>query len=260
MNNTFAPNRFARLYRKHTVEHLKSYLLSIAVLAGILTVCLGFFWYMNRAKLAIRDQANIFVFFYLACGTIFTSLTFGYLDQKKEAIPSLTLPASHFEKYLVSFIYTFVVYQLVFLGIFFLVDGTLFAFGAPFKKSENEIINVFNKEQDLYIIFIVYAILHSFAFWGAVYFEKLHFVKTAFVVLASGFLMVIINNVLLNVFIKSDTEKGIPFLGVRVLEQDKRYDLYLQSTDFLLCVLAALVAITILLWAAAYFKLKEKEV
>ena len=260
MNNTFEMSRFARLYKKHTVEHLKTYLLTIAVLAGLLLVCLGFFWYIHGAKLNIRDQANVFVFFYLACGTIFTSLTFSQLGDKKQAIPALILPASHLEKYLVSLIYTFVVYQLIFLGIYFLVDGTLFALGAPFEKDENEMINVFVSDQKIYIVFFIYALLHAFAFWGAIYFEKLHFVKTGFVVLAAGFLLVIINNILLNGFIKSDTNKGVPFLGATVVEHGKYYNMDVHGTGFALCVGAALAVTTVLLWTTAYFKLKEKEV
>jgi hypothetical protein len=260
MNNTFEMSRFARLYKKHTVEHLKSYLLSAAVLAGLLLVCLGFFWYTHGAKLSIRDQANPFVFFYLACGTIFTSLTFSHLSQKKEAIPALMLPASHLEKYLVSLIYTFVVYQLVFMGIYFGVDGLLFAMGAPFEKGENEMINVFVLDQKIYLVFFMYALLHAFAFWGAIYFEKLHFIKAGFVVLALCFFVTLINNMLLNVFIKSDTNKGIPFTGANITESGKHYYIYLNGAGFMFCVAIAVVIITLLLWTTTYFKLKEKEV
>jgi hypothetical protein len=260
MNNTFDFDRFARLYRKHTVEHLKSYLLSAAVLAGLLLVCLGFFWYMNGANLSMRDQTNIFVFFYLGCGIIFTSLAFAYLGQKKVAIPALMLPASHFEKYLVSFIYTFIVYQVVFTGIYFVVDGVLIALGKPIVKGETEMINVFDLDQKVYIAFIVYAVLHAFAFWGAIYFEKLHFIKTVFVVLASGFLLVIVNNILINSFIKAKTSKGLPFLGASVIEQGKYHKIEVHSQGFAFYVAAALIVITVLLWTTAYFKLKEKEV
>ncbi len=260
MNNTFDFGRFARLYRKHTVEHFKSYLLSAAVLAGLLLVCLGFFWYTHGAKLSIRDQANPFVFFYLACGTIFTSLTFSYLSQKKEAIPALMLPASHLEKYLVSLIYTFVVYQLIFIGIYFAVDGFLFALGAPFEKSENEMINVFAPDQKIYLVFLLFALLHAFAFWGAIYFEKLHFIKAGFVVLALCFFITFINNMLLNAFIKADTNKGIPFTGANITENGKHYYVYLNGGGFMLGVAVAVAVITVLLWVTTYFKLTEKEV
>lgn len=260
MNNTFNFSRFVRLYQKHTVEHLKSYLLSIAVLAGLLLVCLGFVWYMNNARLSMRDQTSVFIFFYLGCGVVFTSLTFSHLGKKKEAIPALTLPVSHLEKYLVSFIYTFVVYQMIFTGIYFLVDGVLIAIGKPVIKGESEMINVFDLDQKIYIAFVIYAVLHAFAFCGAVYFEKLHFIKTAFTVLVFAFVLVIINNLLINSIIKGHSSKGIPFLGTSLIEHDNYYKIQLHGQGFAACVAAALIVTTVLLWATAYFKLKEKEV
>ncbi|WP_342644844.1 hypothetical protein [Mucilaginibacter sp. CSA2-8R] len=260
MNNTFEPGRFARLYQKHTVEHLKTYLLSIAVLAGLLLVCLGFFWNINKGALSLRAQANVFVFFYLVCGAIFTSLSFTYLSEKKQAIPVLTLPVSHFEKYLVSWIYTFVVYQLVFIGVFFLVDGFLFSIGAPYQKDDNEMINIFAIDQKIYVAIIVYILLHAAAFWGAVYFQKLHFIKTSFVVFACAFLLTVLNNIMLRSLIKPDARGAIPFLGTSFTEHGHYYNIGVTGVGYAISTAVVLVAIAILLWTTAYFKLKEKEV
>jgi hypothetical protein len=260
MNNTFEMSRFARLYKKHTVEHLKNYLLSAAVLAGLLFVWLGFMSYTHSGKLSIRDQSVTFVFFFLLCGTIFTSLTFNYLGDKKKAIPVLTLPVSNFEKYLLSWIYTFIVYQLVFIGVFFLVDGALFALGAPFEKDENEIINIFSINQRIYIVFIAYIILHAFAFLGAIYFQKLHFIKTSFVVFAATFSLMVVDYVMIRAFIVPHARRTMPFMGISVIEHDRFYNVKVGGQGFALCVAGALAVISILLWTAAYFKLKEKEV
>jgi hypothetical protein len=260
MNNTFEFGRFARLYQKHTVEHLKSYLLSAAVLAGLLFVWLGFMSYTHSGKLSIRDQSVTFVFFFLLCGTIFTSLTFNYLGDKKKAIPILTLPVSNFEKYLVSWIYTFVVYQLVFVGVFFLIDGTLFGLGAAFEKDENEIINIFSIDQRIYVSFIAYVILHAFAFLGAIYFRKLHFIKTSFAVFAAAFSLTVIDCVLIRAFIVPNARRTMPFMGISVIDHDMFYNVNVGGQGFALYVAGALAVIAILLWTAAYYKLKEKEV
>lgn len=259
MNNTFNHGRFARLYRKHTVEHIKSYLLSIAVLAGILTICLGFLWNEGHQKLNIPNQANVFVFLYLACGTIFTSLAFYNLSEKKKAIPALTLPVSHFENYLVSWIYTFIIYQLVYIGLFFGIDGALFAIGAPYEIMHNEMINIFSLDQKFYIVFIGYIVLHAFAFWGAIYFKNLHFIKTAFTLFAFVILYLLVNELLARILIIPGAHFTLPFAGVSFKEHGQTYYLFVVK-GFTFWMAAIVVTTAVLLWATAYFKLKEKEV
>src|ERR1700743_2754531 len=100
MNNTFDLNRFLLLFKKHTLEHAKIYLLSFIVLMGLVFLVLGFDSYTNGGLLDKKAQQISFIFIMLIGGSIFTSMSFIELGDKKKAIPFLTLPASHFEKYL----------------------------------------------------------------------------------------------------------------------------------------------------------------
>jgi hypothetical protein len=104
MINTFNFGRFFRLFNKHTREQYKAYLMSTAVLAGILIIMLGTLAYSNNGYLNLKAQAVYFDFFLLAAGTIFTSTVFAELGDEKKTIPALTLPVSHFERFLVGYI------------------------------------------------------------------------------------------------------------------------------------------------------------
>src|ERR1700712_4678815 len=123
MNNTFNIDRFMLLFKKRSVEQAKTYLLSIAVLTGMLFIILGFNSFTNRGHLDRNPQGIIFMFFLLLGGSIYTSLSFTDMGDKKMAIPALALPASHFEKYLVSWLYSYVIFQLVCVGVFYFADS-----------------------------------------------------------------------------------------------------------------------------------------
>src|ERR1022692_150129 len=104
MNNTFNIRRFRRLFVKHTVEHYKSYLMSLTVLMGVMILGGSFLIYMIEAPIDKGFQSAIFAMILLLAGTIFTSTIFADLGDTKKAVASLTLPASHFEKYLVAWL------------------------------------------------------------------------------------------------------------------------------------------------------------
>lgn len=131
MNNIFSFNRFTLLFKKHSIEHAKTYLLSIAVLAGLMSLVLGFTVYSSHGLLPIEIQNISFYYFILGAGSIFTSLTFTDLGDKKRAPSALTLPASHFEKYLVSWLYSFVIFQLVLIGLFYLINSIIISISIP---------------------------------------------------------------------------------------------------------------------------------
>src|SRR5471030_1935310 len=101
MNNIFNAKRFARLFIKHSTEHYKNYLMSFGVLVGVLLLGIGFFTYINNDEpMNMALQTSVFAIVLMLAGTMFTRNIFSDIGDKKKAVPALTLPASHFEKYL----------------------------------------------------------------------------------------------------------------------------------------------------------------
>jgi hypothetical protein len=255
MNNIFNFNRFGRLLVKHTVENYKSYLMSLTVLMGVMILGGGFLIYMIEAPMDKGLQSALFIMIMLLAGTIFTSTIFSGYGDKKKAIALLTLPATHFEKFLVAWVYSFLLFVIVYsLGFFVVV---LFAINVRhFPGHAAEVINFF--KAPICEMYLLYAMLHSIAFYGAIRFEKLHFIKTAFLFFISIAVLIVFNKTLLDTFLGKPVEMTVPFGNLRVQTNQQTIDINLNQQDYYMLVILAVLAV--IFWAAAYYRLKEKQV
>jgi hypothetical protein len=256
MNKTFSINRFGRLFKKHSKEHYRNYLMSVTVLVGVMLLGGSFLVYMTDIQLDKNIQSFFFLSIMLLAGTIFTSTVFADLGERKKAIAWLVLPASHFEKYLVAWIYSFLLFIIVYTLIFYVALFT--ALNIQHAHTQRlAILNIFEKQ--ILQMFLVYAFLHAIAFFGAVYFEKLHFIKTAFTffIIIAG--LIIINKGLLTALLGRTVDASPPFGNLRFGDTGQTVDIKIGSQDapYLLYLL---IILTFILWVAAYFRLKEKQV
>jgi hypothetical protein len=268
MSNTFNLQRFILLFKKHTTEHIKAYLLSTAVLFGAIVLFLAFCLFMDNNVLSSNSQVGAFLWVLILSGSIFTSLTFSSLGTKNQSIPTLMLPASHFEKFLVQWLYSFVIFQLVFLIVFFLADSiiiSLFPSGIDSYGliKQNRMIDLSAEHGSPYTALIFYALFHGLTLFGAVFFEKLHFIKTTFVFLVGFILLMGINQPFLTFLTgRIFSHNAMPFGAVNFT--DKLYhDSYVRidvGTSTVIGSVCALAITVILLWLGAFYRLKEKQV
>ncbi|RYE32514.1 MAG: hypothetical protein EOP42_09320 [Sphingobacteriaceae bacterium] len=259
MNQTFNLNRFLMLFKKHVIENYKTYLMSVGVLAGILFLWLGLSAYFNDGFLPIGSQMGCFVAGLLLGGCIFTSLIFADLGNKKEAISALTLPASVLEKYLVSWIVSFLIFTVIFTGVFYAVAATVIGLGHNSSGKENVLLNVFSDDQKAYYGFIIYIVLHAVVFLGAIYFEKLHFIKTAFAFFTGAFLLSLINRPILSAMFNQRIIGTSIFSPVNISNGKEAFQIH--APDVKTQTEAIITGVVVLvLWISAYYKLKEKEV
>ncbi|MVN22208.1 hypothetical protein [Mucilaginibacter arboris] len=259
MNQTFNINRFSMLFKKHTLENYKTYLMSVGVLAGLLVLFMGIASYANDGYLLLGFQEAFFVIFLLLAGCIFTSLVFADLGDKKKAIPALTLPASHFEKYLVSWLYSFLIFQLLYVALFYLIAALIISFGHDVPGRENVLLDLFDKDRMAYMAFVLYPFIHSVILFGAIYFEKLHFIKTGFAFFTGIFLLGLLNRPIISSMI-DETIRGTTIFSPLDITDGKNYwtifppEIQKQTIGIVLGI------IVVILWVSAYFRLKEKEV
>lgn len=261
MNNLFDLKRFGMLFRKHMAEHLKSYLMSLAVLCGMLVLLLGLYSFPSGGG-ALASAAGQFAFFMLLLqlsGTIFTSTIFMDLSEKKRAVYTLTLPASSFEKYLVGWVLTVLVFPIVYMAAFYAVDLPLIYYFIRRYGIDAEVLNIFSDREPYYVAFVVYAFLNSIALFGAVFFQKMAFIKTAFFFFLSVIALSLVNKYFLKLIIGEAIYPRIPFGGITV-RSGTFFSVWPdeQVQQFYLTALA--VSVTLLFWLAAFFRLKEKEI
>lgn len=255
MNYNFNISRFGRLFVKHTGEHYKSYLMSLAVLIGVLVLGGCFLVYMVEARLDKGLQSAFYMMMLLLAGTIFTSTVLTDLGDRKKATAWLTLPASHFEKYLVAWVYSLLILLVVYTAAFYLSAYFILHIKPSTGQTEG-LFNVFEKQTQQ--IWLVYAFLHSVTFYGAVFFERLHFIKTGFIFFISLALLVIINKVILSAMLGRAVESTPPFGNVRFPGGGPEVGLVENLQEPFMLYLVAVLAV--IFWIAAYWRLKEKQV
>lgn len=259
MNNTFNFGRFLRLFNKHTKEQYRTYLMSTAVLMGILLIIMGALAYSNDGFLNIRAQGVYFDFFLLAAGTIFTSTVFAELGDEKKTIPALTLPVSHFERFLVGWIYSFIFFQIIFLACFYSVAALVARVGENNPLVHNQLLKIDFKDPGILIPYIFFVLLHGVTFLGAITFKKLHFIKTSFVLFAFLVVLLIINSSMIHMIFNENAHAGIPFAKIFIQEGQVSSQIKAGDTGDTITKVAV-ISTVILLWVSAYFKLKEKQV
>ncbi len=255
MNYNFNFGRFVRLFLKHTAEHYKSYLMSLAVLIGVLVLGGCFLVYMVEARLDKNVQSALFVIMLLLAGTIFTSTVLIDLGDRKKAVAWLTLPASHLEKYLVAWVYSLLIFLVVYTASFYLSA----VFVVNIKKFDDHsygVLNIFDKR--IFQICLIYAFLHSLALYGAVFFDRLHFIKTAFVFFISLSVLVILNKIILSGLLGRAVVSTPPFGNVRFSGSGEEVTLVENLQEPYMTYLIAVLAV--IFWIATYWRLKEKQV
>ncbi|MDB5150102.1 MAG: hypothetical protein JWQ57_4122 [Mucilaginibacter sp.] len=256
MNNYFSLKRFCLLFMKHTSEHYRTYLMSAAVLAGVFMLGGSFIFYMIPGPMDAGFQTALFAVLMLIAGPIFTSTIFTDFGDKRKAIPALTLPASQFEKFLVSWVYSYVIFMLVYTGIFYLVLSILISL-KHWPGHHSEMLNIIQDRYSL-VLLVLFSLLHAITIYGAIKFEKLHFIKVGFSFLTFYALLVLVNTLFLRVIVGRSIYPATPFAFLNFPDGTNFYSIGLNAQQSTWVFIVIPVA-SLLFWIAAYFKLKEKQ-
>ncbi|MGI4871578.1 MAG: hypothetical protein ACRYFX_10415 [Janthinobacterium lividum] len=253
MNQSFNFTRFGRLLRKHTTEHLLSYLLQTAALFGGLALLMGGLSYLMSAPLSDGAQTVLFIFTLLGGGFLFASAAFREYGAGRQAATALTLPASQFEKYLVAWLYSLPVFLMVFTAAFYAADWLVMQINA-LRGPVPPLINIFEDNKGWGVL-ILALLLHAVAFWGSIYFKKLQLVKTGCVALGAFVVLLLVNYQLVRVLLGTKIQLALPFGAVMLPSGPP---LHLPTAHLPWQALVELV-LAALLWAAAYARLTEKQ-
>jgi hypothetical protein len=259
MNNFFSLKRFCRLFVKHTVEHYRAYLMSIAVLTGVIVLGGSFLFFIVLEPPDAGLQTAAFILLMLIAGTIFTSTVFSDFGEKDKAIQALTLPATALEKFLVGWLYSYPIFLLVYTAIFYLALGAL---GMTRHWDTHHHFVIFSLRQaEMPVLLILFSVLHAIAIFGAILFRNLQFIKTGFAFFISYGVLLIINTIFLKVITGLEIIKlAMPFGFLNFDIGPKYYSISSVNGPDSFMVLIVVMLIAVLIWVAAYFRLKEKQV
>lgn len=254
MSQLFSFSRFSRLFSRHTAEFLPSYAMATAVLAGALLAVLAGADYLASGPLPVTEQKAFFILFLFAAGSIFTSMAFAPLSDRRQAAAALTLPASHLEKYLVAWLCSLPIFLVVFGAIFCAVNAAV-VYGSDWHGQVPQLLNIFSAREKVGVILLFYTAVHAASLLGAIFFEKNHFIKTAFGVLVLAIGLVVANYQVVKAFAGPSLEMASPFSSIILIGAYRVSLPHAQAQWYVLLPLA----LAVLLWRAAYLRLTEKQ-
>jgi hypothetical protein len=186
---------------------------------------------------------------------------FANLGEKRKAIAAITLPASALEKFLVGWVYSYLIFQIVFIATFYAVIALILKLG-NWPAGSAPIVNLFSEQNKIYIVFIIF--LHAIVIYGAIFFSKMHFIKTAFAFFILVVVVWLLNIQVLKIMFGDLVSSNPPFTGIffKYSSSPGHADYANINTPYetYKWIFALFGLLAVMFWSAAYFRLKEKKV
>ena len=270
------------LVTRHWGENRKRYGLAMLAMGGLLAGWDSFMLAMDKnGPLNLFMQYSSFYIGLYFVGCLYASTIFSELSSKSQSITYLSVPASHLEKLLCAILFGVVLFFIVYVLIFYMVEIPMVSLANRIITEEHQTfggttvpighVEVFNMmalnpwapigDRKYHILLLGYFAAQSAFLLGSVYFPRYSFIKTIVAIVSLALLV--------NVFMTKVVEAHLP-------DGWKTYGLfqwnnYTYSSPHLeLVTLPGWVEDSLLMlvrfsvppvcWVIAYFRLKEKEV
>lgn len=257
MDQFFSFRRFSLLVLQHWANNKKRYVLSVMAFLGLLIIWYVFAIIIGDDKLLSIEFQQITYFMSLfVTGTFYASQYYRDLASRAKGSNFLLVPASAFEKFLCSLLYTLILFFAVFTATFYLVDIIMVNIANSvdaIKKYHGKIpiINVFdvtffsfNNNATLNFLLFFFSVQSAFLL-GSVYFRKYNFLKT----IISGFVIWLILFLIVYFFYQENSAEAYSDGN-----EGEMPNWIAQLIQGLAYVLAPL------LWIVTYYRLKQKQV
>ena len=255
MNQFFDFKRFNLLVLKHWAVNKKRYSLSVLELIGLLIIWFVFALIIGDDKLMSADfQQMTFYFGLFVLGTFYASQYYHDLGSKPKGSNFLLVPASTFEKFLCSLLFTAVLFFIVFTSAFYLVDVLMVSIanslpGIDLPEAKATVINIFDispfssDDNTTLNFLLIFFSIQSIFLLGSVYFKKYNFIKTIISGFIIWFILFLLTYFFYHQFFPEGNDQGAPL--------PKWLGTLLKSVIY---------AIAPLLWIVTYYRLKQKQV
>jgi len=276
----FSFSRWRLLVAKQWSEHHRRYLLSLLAIGGLYAVWFGFLIAIDvyAPMEAFMQFAAYMIGLYLV-GCLFASMLFADLGTKKEALPWLSLPASHLEKLLCAILYGVILFFIAYTLIFYIVDILMVQWsnmlierhprnwpGTNMPIMPVKVYNPFTAngapmpEKDNHLFSILYFSIQAIFLLGSIYFTRYSFIKTVivvllfvlgFTVLERGIIYPMLPNGWNNNFLSWSRPSYYAGPPVNELRLPGEWELFLTRLG--------LFGMPLFFWFVTYIRLKEKE-
>lgn len=263
MNNTFNAKRFGRLVIKTLMERP----VQMFGLTGLLLLLVLILYAVAKSLGGFNAAQNLTFLWGLPGGSFFVaSFALGYFSSNANGSSFLTLPASHFEKWLCAVLISGILYPIIFLLFYRAVDYTFVAIyhhslnpSSPFYLRQYEAVYLFNYNGILaWKVYPMFFFLTGAMLLGALYFNKAAFIKTS-IALSVLLLGVFGVNWLMAVLVFGHINEAAPFKHVTLQAGNEEGSLELPSGVVPIFNYSIWYVLPAILWFLSFTRLREKE-
>lgn len=263
MNNTFSFHRFGLLLKKTLLERP----MQLAGLSALLLAVVFFSYVVTKSLVGFEEaQVTAYLIGLPIGGCFLASFVFGYFSSNAMGSSFLTLPASHFEKWLCAVLITGVFYVLVFLLFFRFIDTGFVGIyhrgldpQGPFYKQLYEQVQLFpfdgfvaNKASIMFVNFAGAMLV------GCLYFNKVGFIKMALLIATVWFGAYLVNLIIAKAMI-DNVQNAMPYFLVWIKVHAGEGRIELPAKLMQAVKISIQFIIPAMLWILAFVRLREKE-
>ena len=280
MNQTFSSARFGRLLRNYWRDNAWSLVTAMGVLFVIMAVSLLLMVYTNPPDTAKDGRLVGFLGLSLVLWPLFTHQIATTYNDRNQALSALMIPASLFEKWLLLWVVTGLGFVLCFFSFFTIIDA-IGIYYVNHREWSQGILDHFSKnniprtigrvdytELDKIPMWVVWILLHPFTLAVTLLFRKYTLAIGVFVGLLLFGLGLYLNQHYVQMMLGESVivRNAFPFSGFGVTKAaavvsifPSRYLALPQPIGDIIRWTVGIAAVG-LLYAVAYFRLKEREV
>jgi hypothetical protein len=263
MSNTFNIKRFKWLLKKTLLEKP----MQMFGFTGLLILLVLILYAVIKSLAGFTAAQNLSFIWGLSGGSFFlASFVFGYFSSNASGSSYLTLPASHFEKWFCGVLITGILYPLIFLISYRVIDGSFVSLyhnsldpSSPFYKQQYESVFLFNFNG--IVAWKVYEM--CFFLTGAMLVGSLYFNKVAFIKVAIGICILCIGvfglNWLMAKMLFGNINDAAPFNHVTIPAGKEEGSIELPSGIVNIFNYSIWYIIPAILWVLSFTRLREKE-
>ena len=263
MSNTFNLNRFGLLLKKTLLEKPTQ----MFGFTGLIFLFILIVYYIVKTFVNFQVAQNISFLWGLVGGDfILASFVFNYFSSSASGSSYLTLPVSNFEKWLCAVLIAAVLYPLIFLVFYRIMDaGFVAAYhnsldpNGPFYKIRYDSVYLFSITDRIpRIAYPMFLIFSGMMLIGSLYFNKVALVKTALAVCIFFFAIYGLNYLFAK-FMFRNLDDAFPFQHVAILVEKEAGSVELPKSVHDPIWYFINYGFPVILWGVSFIRLREKE-
>jgi len=221
MNNTFNLKRFGLLFKKTLLEKP----MQMFGFTGLIFLFILIVYYLMKTFVGFQAAQNLSFLWGLVGGDfILASFMFNYFSSTASGSSYLTLPVSNFEKWLCAIVISCILYPLIFMVFYRIMDaGFVAAYhnsldpNDPYYKIRYDAVYLLsftgNPARQFYPMFLIFS---GMMLIGSLYFNKVALVKVALVICLFFFGIYGLNYLFARMMF-SNIDDAFPFQHVAIL-------------------------------------------